>query len=177
MRCSPHLRQVRQLTLDHSLLLMFPDALVSKSCKSCAALVSGLLVWSFVFLIQPLSHEMKEVKLEYCGGNQDFVIKANADVQMSVGIETVPHGHGAEVTLSNLAVDELLQSGFGALSYNYTVVAETLRDFARWSTGTIKQWSVAMLHGCHQWDDSTFLNSAAFALGRSGTGTVCGWSR
>ena len=116
---------------------------------------------------------MRIVKEEYCGGNQDFVIKANADVQLAVGIQTVPFGQEADANLNNLAVDELLLSK-AMVNLKYTVVAETLRDFARWSTGTVPDWTKAQLHGCHQWDRSPFLNSAAFALGRQGRGLVVG---
>ncbi|CAE7269885.1 unnamed protein product, partial [Symbiodinium sp. KB8] len=131
-----------------------------------SAVTAGLLAWSFVFLIHPLSHDMRDVKGEYCGGNQDFVLKSNADVQLSVAIGTVPYGEGrGDLTLNNLAVHEMLQEVHENSFLKYTVLAQTLRDFDRWSRGTISDWGIAILHGCTQWEDSSFLVAVAVSLG------------
>ena len=136
---------------------------------------AGLLAWSFVFLIHPLSHDMRDVKGEYCGGNQDFVLKSNADVQLSVAIGTVPYGEGrGDLTLNNLAVHEMLQEVHENSFLKYTVLAQTLRDFDRWSRGTISDWGIAILHGCTQWEDSSFLVAVAVSLGyEPKSGSAC----
>ena len=70
--------------------------------------MAGLLAWPWFSILEPLSSTMEAVKHAYCGGNQDFVVALNEDMQLTVGFPTVPFEDSAGETVSQIAVQEYL---------------------------------------------------------------------
>eukprot|EP00435_Cladocopium_sp_Y103_P040701 s3782_g11.t1 len=80
----------------------------SGQLESCLVLVlfAAAVSVPFFLWVKPITDLMLMVKVEYCGGDQNFVVSLNQDVQMYMGWETVPYENVSSQLLGQLAVSE-----------------------------------------------------------------------
>eukprot|EP00438_Fugacium_kawagutii_P026111 Skav224739 [mRNA] locus=scaffold3343:67664:77589:- [translate_table: standard] len=67
----------------------------------CVAVLVPFFLW-----VKPIADMMLLVKSEYCGGDQNFVVSLNQDMQMYMGFATVPYENVSTALLGQLAVME-----------------------------------------------------------------------
>mmetsp|Transcript_15648 Transcript_15648/g.32632 ORF Transcript_15648/g.32632 Transcript_15648/m.32632 type:complete len:384 (+) Transcript_15648:1-1152(+) len=119
---------------------------------------------------------MLTVKVEYCGGDQDFVVSLNQDMQMYMGWETVPYENVSSQLLGQLAVSEHSQRRlFNGTVPQYISFALSLDTF---ESNRVKsmQAAASSFPFCLDYDNLTgvlldnygaFFRAIAVQLGRS----------
>ncbi|CAJ1382762.1 unnamed protein product [Effrenium voratum] len=134
--------------------------------------IAGVLLWSCLCLLVPLEQAMQAVKQEYCGGARDFVLKVNPNVKVPVTLVTAPYSE-QRPSLSEVATRDVMRAMNRHQTPTLAVVTQSLGDFTTWSTRSLNKWSSGYMQKCLSWDYPVFINSAAFAAGRSPKGVTC----
>lgn len=119
------------------------------------ALTCGFLLWPYFSHVGPLAADMLEVKRQYCYGNQDFVVGANAQQQVTIGLKTKPFPVTDTGLLTQFAVEDFIWKPKGSES-NYIMFRETSGSFQEWLAMPMSSYA-SFDSNCRDWSDS-FLN-------------------
>ncbi|CAE7574058.1 unnamed protein product [Symbiodinium natans] len=81
--------------------------------------ITCLMLWPWMYNVGPLSWDMLEVKRQYCGGTQNFVVAGNQVQGVTVGLVTLDHAQGLNQTsLTRFAVSRhIWQEPLGTSNY------------------------------------------------------------
>eukprot|EP00435_Cladocopium_sp_Y103_P032323 s977_g8.t1 len=122
------------------------------------ALICGFMLWPYFSHVGPLATDMLEVKRQYCYGNQDFVVGANAQQQVTIGLKTKPFPVADTGLLTQFAVEDFIWKPSGSES-NYIMFRETSGSFQEWLAMPMSSYA-AVDTNCEDWSDSFLSNKA-----------------
>ena len=114
-------------------------------------IMCGLMLWPWVYLVEPLANHMLEVNATLCGGNQDFVVGINSNQGITIGRETTNFGADRNVSLIEIAVRDLAFRGDDSLSSNYVLISQVARDFEIKRTELMSAAAARIMH-CTDFD-------------------------
>ncbi|CAJ1398520.1 unnamed protein product [Effrenium voratum] len=110
--------------------------------------MTGLMLWPWFQLVEPLGAAMQTVKIEYCGGNQDFVIGLNENQGVPVGLRTPAYNASSAASLTEIAVSNFAQADDS--SSPWIRFTDTAQEFETQRTDTMNtlaassSWRVCM---------------------------------
>lgn len=116
------------------------------------ALICGFMLWPYFSHVGPLAADMLEVKRQYCYGNQDFVVGANAQQQVTMGFRTKSFPVNDTELLTQLAVEDFIWKPKGSES-KYIMFRETSGSFQEWLAMPMSRLAT-LDSNCEDWSDS-----------------------
>ena len=114
-------------------------------------LICGFMMWPYFTHVGPLAEHMLEVKRQYCAGNQDFVVGANAQQQVTMGLKTISISAANSESLTQLAVEDWIWKPDGSVS-NYIRFHQSSGSFQEWLSMSIGQYA-SFETNCLDWSD------------------------
>ncbi|CAK9099102.1 unnamed protein product [Durusdinium trenchii] len=107
--------------------------------------MTGLMIWPWQALVEPLGEAMKLVKTEYCGYNQDFVVGLNENLGVPVGLHTYSFEEASKnVSLIENSVSQYLMQADTSTS-DHIRFAFSARDFETKRTETVLATATSFL--------------------------------